>query len=212
MGQSLVLTTLHLVCPPTCFPTDPANLSPPQHLPASHLPTPWPQRSSHAHHRATHWHPILSPLPATPWLSTTQPFLPHGLPMPCATPTHCPATNKSAHSSKQPATIWTSRPSLHPHVQLSTSTISVSSPGPLPCRHLSIHHTTHTTRLPPPTPHLSTSPSILHTRSSHSSQVLCPLGVQIWKGHDTRPGTAPVDQLRTPGAIEVDALSHSALN
>ena len=185
MGQSLVLTTLHLVCPPTCFPTDPANLSPPQHLPASHLPTPWPQRSSHAHHRATHWHPILSPLPAT---------------------------NKSAHSSKQPATIWTSRPSLHPHVQLSTSTISVSSPGPLPCRHLSIHHTTHTTRLPPPTPHLSTSPSILPTRSSHSSQVLCPLGVQIWKGHDTRPGTAPVDQLRTPGAIEVDALSHSALN
>lgn len=129
-----------------------------------------------------------------------------------STPTHCPATNKPAHSPKQPATIWSSRPSLHSHVQLSTSTISVSSPGPLPCRHLSIHHTTHTTRLPPPTPHLSTSPSILHTRSSHSSQVLCPPGVQIWKGHDTRPGTAPVDQLRTPGAIEVDALSHSALN
>lgn len=112
MGQSLVLTTLHLVCPPTCFPTDPANLSPPQHLPASHLPTPWPQRSSHAHHRATHWHPILSPLPATPWLSTTQPFLPHGLPMPCAqivthlsTPhllTAQPLTSLPTHPNNQP--------------------------------------------------------------------------------------------------------------
>lgn len=170
-----------LTCPPQSRPLASCTVSTARHTLAVHptaIPAPWPTHAMCPHrHSSVH-----------------------------STPTHCPATNKSAHSSKQPATIWSLRPSSHPHVQLSASTISVSSPGPSPCRHLSVHHTTHHQATP------TTSPPILHTRSSHSGQVLCPPGVQIWKGHDTRPGTAPVDQLRTSGAIEVDALSHSALN
>lgn len=188
MGQSLFLTTLHLVHPPTCFPTDPVNLSSPSTPATIHPPTPRPQQSSHARHRATRWPPVLSPLPTTPLLSTPQPFLPLGLPTPRAhivthlsTPhplTARPLTRLATHPTNQPPS---GRPQGHLY-------ILVPSCPPPPFLSAALDHcpvgiclsiTPHTTRLPskpPPMPHLSTSPS----HSPHTEQPLKPGPLSPW--------------------------------